>query len=165
MLRKPLVIGDKPTGLIEPNRRARMQWIVGPLKRYADFNGRASRMEFWVFLIFGTLLTLAARYFDELDGIRVPIAMGMGTAEAVATLVVLLPTVAVGVRRLHDTGRSGWWTMLIYLPWLATLATVDRPALLLVTAGALIVGGVAWIILMVLPGDPVVNAFGEPSTH
>jgi uncharacterized membrane protein YhaH (DUF805 family) len=142
-----------------------MQWIVGPMKRYADFNGRASRMEFWVFLIFGTLLTLAARYFDGLDGVRVPIAMGMGTAEAVATLIVLLPTVAVGVRRLHDTGRSGWWTMLIYLPWLATLATVDRPALLLVTAGALIVGGVAWIVLMVLPGDPAVNAFGDPPTH
>lgn len=142
-----------------------MNWIVGPLKRYADFNGRASRMEFWVFLFFGTALTLSARLLDGLDGNRDPVSLGMGTAELAVSLLVLLPTITVGVRRLHDTGRSGWWTMLIYLPWLATLAADGLPELTIAAAGALVAGGLGWIALMLLPGDKAANRFGEPPTY
>ena len=45
-----------------------MQWIIGPLKKYADFGGRASRMEFWIFLLFVTVLTVAAHYVDGPEG-------------------------------------------------------------------------------------------------
>jgi uncharacterized membrane protein YhaH (DUF805 family) len=139
-----------------------MQWIVIPLKRYADFSGRASRMEFWVFLLFATLLTMAARYLDGLDGTRNPVSLGMGTAELAVSIAVLLPTVAVGVRRLHDSGRSGWWIMLIYLPWLATFAANGNERLTIAAAGALLVGGLAWVALMLLPGEATENRFGPP---
>lgn len=139
-----------------------MQWIIGPLKKYADFSGRASRREFWLFLLFVTILTVAAHSVDEPDGRNAAVAMNMGIAELSVTLLLLLPSITVGVRRLHDTGRSGWWMMLVYLPWLATLVSQANPALTLASAGALLVGGVAWIILLLLPGEAGENAFGAP---
>jgi uncharacterized membrane protein YhaH (DUF805 family) len=139
-----------------------MQWIIGPLKKYADFNGRASRSEFWLFLLFVTLLTVAAHFVDGPDGRDVAVAMNMGIVELSVTLLFLLPSITVGVRRLHDTGRSGWWTMLVYLPWLATLVSQSNPALVLASAGALLVGGIAWLILLLLPGEAGENAFGLP---
>ena len=139
-----------------------MQWIIGPLKKYADFNGRASRMEFWLFLLFVTALTVAAHVVDGPDGREAAVAMNMGIVELSVFLLFLLPSITVGVRRLHDTGRSGWWTMLVYLPWLATLVSQSNPALVLVSAGALLAGGVAWIILLLLPGNEGENAFGLP---
>lgn len=139
-----------------------MKGIVQPLKRYADFNGRASRREFWTFLIFVTVLTFAAHQVDATRGERVAIALNMGAIELSITLLLLLPTIAVGVRRLHDTGRSGWWMMLIYLPWLATFASGDNQGLLLASAGALLLGGIVWIVMMMLPGGTVENAYGLP---
>ena len=139
-----------------------MQWIIGPLKKYADFSGRASRREFWLFLLFVTILTVAAHSVDEPDGRNAAVAMNMGIAELSVTLLLLLPSITVGVRRLHDTGRSGWWMMLVYLPWLATLVSQADPALTLASAGALLVGGIAWIVLLLLPGETGENAFGAP---
>lgn len=139
-----------------------MRGIIDPLKKYADFSGRASRAEFWIFLIFVTVLTFAAHKLEGAQGASVAVAMNMGVIELSITLLLLLPTVAVGVRRLHDTGRSGWWMMLIYLPWLATFASGGDQALLLASAVALLVGGIVWIVMMMLPGNAAENAFGKP---
>ena len=139
-----------------------MQWIIGPLKKYADFGGRASRSEFWAFLLFVTLLTVAAHYADGTSGHDVTVAMNMGMIELSVTLLFLLPSITIGVRRLHDSGKSGWWMMLVYLPWLATLAAGTNQALLIASSGALLAGGIVWIILLLLPGDAEENAFGAP---
>lgn len=139
-----------------------MQWIIGPLRKYADFGGRASRSEFWAFLLFVTLLTAAAHYADGTSGRDVTIALNMGMIELSVTLALLLPSITVGVRRLHDSGKSGWWMMLVYLPWLATLAAGTNQALLIAASGAFLAGGIAWIVLLLLPGDAGENAFGMP---
>lgn len=139
-----------------------MQWIIGPLKQYADFGGRASRSEFWAFLLFVTLLTVAAHYADGTSGHDVTVAMNMGMIELSVTLLFLLPSITIGVRRLHDSGKSGWWMMLVYLPWLGTLAAGTNQALLIASSGALLAGGIAWIVLLLLPGDAEENAFGAP---
>lgn len=139
-----------------------MRWIIEPLKKYADFNGRASRREFWFFLLFVTAVTAAAHVVDGPDGRDVAVAMNMGIAEMSVFLLFLLPSITVGVRRLHDSGRSGWWMMLAYIPWLATLVSQSDPALVLVSSGALLLGGVAWVILLLLPGNAGENAFGLP---
>lgn len=138
-----------------------MDWLIRPLKHYADFSGRAPRREFWPFLVFATLLTFAARLIDSAE--RTPLVMDMGALELGVSLALLAPTVAVSVRRLHDTGRNGWWTMLVYLPWLGTFAAYAyRPALVDIMTGALLIGGVAWLVMMALPGQPGRNAFGAP---
>jgi uncharacterized membrane protein YhaH (DUF805 family) len=137
-----------------------VKWIIQPLKDYAQFNGRSRRTEFLVFAIFVAVLTLVAYYLDELDGFYRPIAGGMEICVLIVTIASLLPTLALSVRRLHDTGRAGWWIMLFYLPWLSSIVAVDSEALRLVEAGAILVGGVALIVLLLLPGEPDANRFG-----
>ncbi len=75
------------------------------LEKYADFNGRARRSEFWYFVLFQVLVGIVASILDQI----------LGTERIVSGLVslaLLLPGLAVGARRLHDTGRSGWWQLL-----------------------------------------------------
>jgi uncharacterized membrane protein YhaH (DUF805 family) len=137
-----------------------MQWIVTPFMKYADFGGRATRREFWSFLGLFAAVTIAARYIDGMDGERVPVAAGMGVLELSASLILLLPTLSCGARRLHDTGRAGWWMMLLYLPYLGWIAAAGNRSLMLIAAGAIIVGAVALVILLLLPGTPMENRFG-----
>ena len=138
-----------------------MNWIIRPLKQYAVFTGRSSRAEFWMFLLFATGLTLLAHYIDGVAGGSTPVAIGMGIGELSVTLLFLLPTIAVGVRRLHDSARSGLWMLLGYGPLvLMNLTTgIDR-ALILIVVGAQIMGGLAWVVMMLLPGTIGPNRFG-----
>jgi uncharacterized membrane protein YhaH (DUF805 family) len=72
--------------------------------KYADFNGCASRPEFWWFTLFCWVASLLTNFF------------GGGFASGIFSLVTLLPSVAVAARRLHDTDRSGWWQLLWFIP-------------------------------------------------
>jgi uncharacterized membrane protein YhaH (DUF805 family) len=71
--------------------------------KYADFKGRAIRSEFWWFVLFTTLASLA-------------LSMASETASAIFSVATLLPYLAVGARRLHDTNRSGWWQLIWIVP-------------------------------------------------
>jgi uncharacterized membrane protein YhaH (DUF805 family) len=81
--------------------------------KYVDFNGRARRSEFWWWALFTVLLGLVASIIDAILGTGS--SSGTGLIQGLAQLAVLLPSLAVGARRLHDTGRSGWWQLL----WIA----------------------------------------------
>ncbi len=76
------------------------QAISTCLSRYATFSGRASRPEFWWFFLFQILASVAASMLGD-------------TVAALVSLALLLPALAVGVRRLHDIGKSGWWQLLV----------------------------------------------------
>ena len=78
--------------------------------KYADFNGRARRSEFWWWVLFTFLLGIVAGIIDTILGTRN--SSGTGLIGSITNLAVLLPSLAVGARRLHDTGRSGWWQLL-----------------------------------------------------
>jgi uncharacterized membrane protein YhaH (DUF805 family) len=100
-----------------------MHLMLEPLRKYAVFVGRARRSEYWLFLLFEfvlqciPMLLISGLEAEDASGARLP-----GLVLAVAILLALIaPTVAVGVRRLHDTGRSGWWLLLPFLPLLGTL--------------------------------------------
>jgi len=71
--------------------------------KYAEFNGRAGRPEYWWFFLFVVLAGLAA-------------SMISNVLSAVFTLATLLPSIAVATRRLHDTNRSGWWQLICLVP-------------------------------------------------
>ena len=72
--------------------------------KYADFNGTASRSEFWWFMLFVYLVIAALSLLST-------------TLTSIFAVAVLLPYLAVGARRLHDTGRSGWWLLLLIVPF------------------------------------------------
>jgi uncharacterized membrane protein YhaH (DUF805 family) len=89
-------------------------WYIGVLKKYAVFTGRARRKEYWMFTLCNILVIIA------LAMIEVALDIAPYSSRSVLgdlyTLAVLLPTVGVGIRRLHDTGRSGWWLLLAFVP-------------------------------------------------
>jgi uncharacterized membrane protein YhaH (DUF805 family) len=137
-----------------------MLWMVVPLKRFADFAGRSRRLEFWSFSLLTTGLILLAHYGDNLRSMP-KIWSGMGPLELVTTAMLLLPSLAVSVRRLHDSGRSGLWTLVLYVPFAATMATGNwSETAQLVIATALILGALIWFALMVQPGMPGSNEYG-----
>ena len=82
-----------------------MNWYIGALKKYAVFSGRARRMEYWMFVLFNLIIGFVLGFVEGLAG-------GPGIVGNIYSLAVLIPGIAVGVRRKHDTDRSGWWLLL-----------------------------------------------------
>jgi len=92
-----------------------MNWYLEVLKKYAVFNGRARRKEYWYFVLFNVLVSIVLTMIDHLIG-TFSTDSGLGLLSGIYTLAVLLPSMAVSVRRLHDTGHSGWWLFLGVIP-------------------------------------------------
>ena len=95
-------------------------------KKYADFSTRASRKEFWSFALFYWFLCLAMFMISILVDVVFEHSFQMfrlmvGVSVIIA-LLLMVPTYAVCVRRLHDTGRTGWWLLLFFIPWIGTIA-------------------------------------------
>lgn len=92
-----------------------MFWYIQVLKKYAVFSGRASRREYWWFVLFSTLVSIALMVADLALGTFSDDA-GMGMLGGLYVLLVLLPSLGLSVRRLHDIGRSGWWLLISFVP-------------------------------------------------
>jgi uncharacterized membrane protein YhaH (DUF805 family) len=97
-----------------------MDWYLEALKKYAVFEGRSRRKEYWFFgffnAIFSVVLVIADVLFGTSGGLSSP-----GLLSGLYTLGVFLPALAVLVRRLHDTNRSGWWVLISFLPLIGIL--------------------------------------------
>jgi uncharacterized membrane protein YhaH (DUF805 family) len=91
-----------------------VKWYFEVLRKYAVFSGRARRREYWMFFLFNILIAIAlgiiegAFSFDSEDS--------RSTFGTLYGLAILIPSLAVGVRRLHDTARSGWWMLICLIP-------------------------------------------------
>lgn len=112
--------GRKPAAPViamsQPQANDALSWMLLPLKRYADFEGRSSRKEFWMFLLFTNLVAAALFVF----GAVVSPDLGVGLL-LLGILGVLLPLIAVQVRRFHDQGKSGWFALLNLIPYVGIL--------------------------------------------
>lgn len=109
-----------------------MNWYVDVLKKYAVFSGRARRQEYWMFTLFNLIAAIILMIVD----------FALGTyplLTAIYGLAVLLPGLGVTVRRLHDTGRSGWWILIDLVPF---------------------VGFIILIVFLATEGDSQANAHG-----
>ena len=166
------------------------QAVRSVLTQYATFRGRASRSEYWWFFLFSVLLnavtSIPDMVLDAVAGLN-----GFTPFGTVAWLALFIPTLAVSVRRLHDSDLSGWWMAANYALWIAGALTIvvaglvpfDRfllfatptpeamfppmsaSVLLAVAAGALLAlaGFVMWLVLMLRTSTPGANRYG-PST-
>lgn len=94
-----------------------MNWYLKVLKQYVDFAGRARRKEYWMFVLFNMIVSIVA---GAIDG-----ALGTGQIiSAIYSLAVLLPGLAVAIRRLHDIGKSGWNCLWALLPIVGTILII-----------------------------------------
>jgi len=115
-----------------------MNWVMKALKQYADFNGRAQRTEYWLFVLFCLVVEIVLTMIDKMIG-TYSSSTGAGLLVGIFALAVLLPGLAVGVRRLHDTSRSGWWLLIGLIP---------------------LIGGIVLLVFMVQDSTPGTNAYG-----
>ncbi|MBP1841676.1 DUF805 domain-containing protein [Formosa algae] len=84
-----------------------MNWYLKVLKQYADFKGRARRKEYWMFFLFNIIISYALLFL----GILLESGL-LSTLSTIYSLAVFLPGLAVGVRRVHDVGKSGWYLLI-----------------------------------------------------
>lgn len=121
-----------------------VDWYLKVVRNYAYFGGRARRAEFWYFTLVNFLIILAI----QLPGVLVKAALGPNGAPlalifsglgALYSLAMLVPSLAVHARRLHDTGRSAWWFLIVLVPF---------------------VGAVVLIVFEVLDSQPGTNKWG-----
>ncbi|GAA5224799.1 DUF805 domain-containing protein [Membranihabitans marinus] len=115
-----------------------MEWYFKVLRQYNDFNGRARRQEFWMFALINMILSMGATMVDYIFELILPFGLS-GPIASLYSLFVLIPTIAVAVRRLHDIGKSGWMLLVALIPFI----------------------GFIWlIVLFVREGEPQENRYG-----
>jgi uncharacterized membrane protein YhaH (DUF805 family) len=91
-----------------------MEWYLKVLKNYVGFQGRARRKEYWMFVLFSVIVSIVLSILELI--ISLPSVL-----TGLYSLAVLIPSLAVGVRRLHDTGRSGWWLLISLIPLIGAI--------------------------------------------
>ncbi len=116
-----------------------MNYYFAAFRKYAVFNGRATRSEYWYFTLFNILVVGVFGLIDQVMG-TFNFDASYGPLSAIYTLAMILPGLGVSIRRLHDTGRSGWWFMITIIP---------------------VVGLLVFLYFALLDSDPNPNQYGE----
>jgi uncharacterized membrane protein YhaH (DUF805 family) len=120
-----------------------MSWYFNVWKKYAVFSGRARRKEYWMFVLFNLIAAIILMVLDNLFGTNFTVGemvLPYGFLYLIYMLAIIIPSLAVAVRRLHDTDRSGGWIFISLVPF---------------------IGGIWLLVLMCLEGTRGANRFGE----
>lgn len=89
-----------------------MHWFIDPIKNhYADFEGRLTRKPFWMFVLISWIISFGISMIEGILGLG-----DLAVLSILYSLILLVPNIAITTRRLHDTGRSGWWQLLWFIP-------------------------------------------------
>ncbi len=112
-----------------------MEWFLMSFKKYADFSGRSRRKEYWMFVLFNIIVVLGVAFIGAGIGLQDYIAIPLG----LYVLAIIIPSLALAVRRLHDQGKSGWYILVRFIP---------------------VIGGVWFLVLMCVDGDSRSNEYG-----
>lgn len=123
--------------------------IQSGFQNYVNFEGRSGRAAYWWWVLFTVIVSVVAGIIDRAIGssvVTTPEAAGMtstgiGVITSIASLLLFLPSLAVAVRRLHDTDRSGWWVLLNVIPF---------------------IGWIIVVIMLLQPGSLGLNRYGPP---
>jgi uncharacterized membrane protein YhaH (DUF805 family) len=93
-----------------------MDYYTNVLKKYAEFDGRAARKEYWMFVLVNSIISIIISILGNIIDFK--------SLSSIYALAVLLPSLAVLVRRLHDTNRSGWWVLIALVPFIGAIVLI-----------------------------------------
>jgi uncharacterized membrane protein YhaH (DUF805 family) len=116
-----------------------LDWALMPLKRYADFSGRSRRKEYWFFALGVFVVAILLSIIEGMAGLSGMVAGAYGPLTAIFFLAIIVPAIAVQVRRFHDQDKSGWWVLIGLVP---------------------LIGGLVVLVFMFLEGTKGPNRFG-----
>ena len=120
-----------------------MRWFVAALEKYAVFGGRSRRREYWYFVLFSSIITVLLFVVDGAIG-TFDSSLGLGLLSGIFSLAILVPTITVSVRKLHDIDRTGWWFLISLVP---------------------LIGSIVLFVFAVQDGTPETNRYGpSPKT-
>ncbi len=116
-----------------------MEYYIEAFRRYFEFHGRSSRSEYWYFALFNIMIMIAlgvmSSIIEEYFNLH-----SFFLINSVYFLAILIPSLAVAVRRMHDIGKSGWWLLVYFIP---------------------LVGGISLLVLLVIDSEYGRNKYGE----
>jgi uncharacterized membrane protein YhaH (DUF805 family) len=98
-----------------------MDYMLMPLRRYAEFSGRSRRKEYWMFTLLMVIAGIVIGTIEGILGINTMVGGIYGPLTTLLVLATIVPSIAVGIRRLHDTDRSGWWLLICLIPLIGSL--------------------------------------------
>ena len=116
-----------------------LDFAMMPLKRYTDFSGRSRRKEYWFFVLGVFIVAVVLGIIEGILGLSGMVAGAYGPLTAIFLLGIIVPSIAVQVRRFHDQDKSGWFVLLALIPFL---------------------GGLIVLVFMCLEGTKGPNRFG-----
>jgi uncharacterized membrane protein YhaH (DUF805 family) len=116
-----------------------MEWMLLPIKRYTDFSGRSRRKEYWMFLLGVLIVAIVLGIVEGILGLSGMVGGVYGPLTVIFFLAILVPSIAVQIRRFHDQDKSGWFVLLSLIPF---------------------VGGLIVLVFMCLEGTKGPNRFG-----
>ena len=116
-----------------------MEWMLMPLKRYAQFSGRSRRKEYWMFFLFIIICAVVIGIIEGILGMSGMVGDLYGPLTLLFILAIFIPSLAVQVRRFHDQDKSGWFVLLGFIP---------------------LVGGLIVLVFMCLEGTKGPNQYG-----
>jgi len=141
-----------------------MEWYLKVLKNYATFTGRARRKEYWMFVLFNIIISIILSILDSAFGLEYGDSINKnGVLGSIYSLFVLIPTLAVSVRRLHDINKPGWLIALFYgIIIFSGLIIFIVPSIISLVLFVLIILGVSiyMIVLFATNGDVGSNQYG-----
>lgn len=114
-----------------------MNYFTQPMKNAFNFSGRARRKEYWMFALFTAIISIVLMIIETLIGLE--FTEGVGVLSTLFSLVILIPSLSLLFRRLHDTGRSAAWILIALIP---------------------VIGGIVLFVFTVLDSQPQTNKWG-----
>lgn len=115
-----------------------MKWFISAFKKAFNFRDRSRRQEYWMFTLVAFLITLLLTWIEVAAGLEIEENIGLLTT--IFSILIFIPSLSLTIRRLHDTGKSGWWILLTFVPF---------------------IGWIILLVFMVQTSEPGINSFGS----
>lgn len=93
-----------------------MEYFIGAIRKYAEFSGRSTRKEYWMYYLIYFLIYIVLAVIDGIVGVMI--------FTSIFSLALMIPSVSITARRLHDTGRSGWWQLILFVPLIGLIVMI-----------------------------------------